>query len=438
MQPTRHSSARKGKYSTAWMDRRPRTSSNAIKGLLDRQFASISDILAKASQGRDGADIQHKKARKPTAAPTEQVFGLDLPDTLGSAVLKGSDSDTGKSGLEQLKQGLEDGTVSVPRTTMDTTMTADVCEAPHVSLRRGHESNVENDPKKMLAELDRLQKRSSMVSLSAFDISDDPKRMLAEFEKRTLSPSQAIIDNNPRRMLDDLDRNTHSSSRDLHEDDNDDLEVLRSRLVAMLSPSRDRSSHNSVHNGTHMSCFLGAKHSEGSEAQNDAPDHKAIGLYERSIPYAVALELEVMGFKWELVKGWTTYVFSAGLDGQVAQQHKNAIIKRAEEELSTIIQHTMKEELRYREVEERERLPGRIIVSNLAADAGEEDLKQVLYKYRHDTRDITLLNERDPIRRTRIAHVDFSTRMAAVRASYLVGHIFGLCLDIRLAIEELT
>jgi hypothetical protein len=48
-----------------------------------------------------------------------------------------------------------------------------------------------------------------------------------------------------------------------------------------------------------------------------------------------------------------------------------------------------------------------------------------------------LLPERDPVKRIKVAHVDMVSRKHAVRASYTTGNIFGLLLNIKLAVEEL-
>lgn len=47
-----------------------------------------------------------------------------------------------------------------------------------------------------------------------------------------------------------------------------------------------------------------------------------------------------------------------------------------------------------------------------------------------------MLPERDPIKRIKVAHIDFYTRETAIRASYLTGDIFGLLLDIKLIVEN--
>ena len=49
--------------------------------------------------------------------------------------------------------------------------------------------------------------------------------------------------------------------------------------------------------------------------------------------------------------------------------------------------------------------------------------------------DVTLLPDREPVKRTRTAYVDMDSRKVAVRASYEVGGIYGLVVKIRLAVE---
>jgi hypothetical protein len=53
-----------------------------------------------------------------------------------------------------------------------------------------------------------------------------------------------------------------------------------------------------------------------------------------------------------------------------------------------------------------------------------------------NSQDYKILPDRDLVKRTQTAHVDMYSREAAIRASYMTGSIFGLVLDIRLAVEE--
>jgi hypothetical protein len=52
------------------------------------------------------------------------------------------------------------------------------------------------------------------------------------------------------------------------------------------------------------------------------------------------------------------------------------------------------------------------------------------------SKELKLLPQRDPIKGTKVAHIDMVTRHYAVRASYMTGYIFGLLVDIKLAIEK--
>jgi hypothetical protein len=54
----------------------------------------------------------------------------------------------------------------------------------------------------------------------------------------------------------------------------------------------------------------------------------------------------------------------------------------------------------------------------------------------NNSQELKLLPERDSVKRTRVAHIDMLTREAAIRASYMSGSIFGLVLDIKLAIDK--
>ncbi len=90
-------------------------------------------------------------------------------------------------------------------------------------------------------------------------------------------------------------------------------------------------------------------------------------LDKRAIEFAIALELERTACEWEFAKGWTTYIFSSGLEGQQAQQNKIAMIARATKNLESIIHRCTEEE--------REKLACRLIVSNLATDAGEDEVR---------------------------------------------------------------
>ncbi|KAL5121835.1 hypothetical protein ACEQ8H_000050 [Pleosporales sp. CAS-2024a] len=105
-------------------------------------------------------------------------------------------------------------------------------------------------------------------------------------------------------------------------------------------------------------------------------------LDKNIIPYIIALQLEMAGLSWEEIQIWTTYLFSDGFDGYKACLQKDAIVKQATKELDEMVEHLPKEDEHYRKLENEARLPCRLIVSNVAADAGVGDLRQFFSPFR--------------------------------------------------------
>jgi len=135
---------------------------------------------------------------------------------------------------------------------------------------------------------------------------------------------------------------------------------------------------------------------------------------------------------WEIAKGWTTYLYSSGLHGHSAHLAKKATVTQAREEVAKIAQGMIAAELEDPREEAKERLSCRLLVSNLAADAEEDDIRE--FFLRRCSRAIKILEIRDPVKRTRTAQLDMWTRNAAIRASFLYGSIFGLYLNMELAV----
>ncbi|KAH7077097.1 hypothetical protein FB567DRAFT_534532 [Paraphoma chrysanthemicola] len=229
---------------------------------------------------------------------------------------------------------------------------------------------------------------------------DEAKAMLAEFEKNTPS-----IDHRPA------------------EDEEDSIDALYSRLTNMLAP------------------VIGSEDPEtdieDAQSERMSGDKKfEIGVEEPVKPYVIALLLEMGGCDWEYVMGWTTYLFSKGPNGHEARREKQKALDQASAELDVIIEHTLQEEARFAQAEEKDRVRRRLIVSNVATDAVEEDLKEFFYQSGFDLENVKVLPIQDPIKRTKVAHVDMFTRKDAIHASFKTGHIFGLILNIELAVEE--
>lgn len=145
--------------------------------------------------------------------------------------------------------------------------------------------------------------------------------------------------------------------------------------------------------------------------------------------YAVALMLEASSCKWEHVKSWSTYLFSSNTDEFHDKREVGNMIRNENEQLIGTGGYVIGDK------DKKHQLARRLILSNLAADADEESIVVFLAKYRSNIRRVTLLSERDPVKGTRTAHVDMDSRRAAVYASFQHGHIFGLVVKIKLAVE---
>lgn len=77
MRPTRTSTRRRVR-NTAAKNRPTMASSDAMKGLLGRQLASIADTLARASQRRD-AELKEKAKPKSSIAPALRALASNDP-----------------------------------------------------------------------------------------------------------------------------------------------------------------------------------------------------------------------------------------------------------------------------------------------------------------------------------------------------------------------
>ncbi|KAF2134199.1 hypothetical protein P153DRAFT_106817 [Dothidotthia symphoricarpi CBS 119687] len=428
---------------------RVRTSSSANQSLLGMQLATISDTLAKASQRRD-ADMQHKVSKGLSVAPTPDLTVGSASEASGTSDLGHGDSDVE---LEELQKRIGEVATRFPLSTMYSTATEMGFDTASVSLRGG-EGNYEDgqghllaerrrmiqalddddfDPGKMLAELDGRTQflRQAVV---ADDDDDDPRSMLAALERRTQLPSQKIIhdngDDDLRSMLAEFERESLRVQPNLEDTASDDLEALRSGIAAIDLPSHQQGIHHSICSDRQ------APHSQAKRPYNHEETPDTSVLDEDATLYKIASILANTGHEWEKVQGLTTYLFSTVLDGHEAQQQKEEFMRQAREELETIIHKAVEEEKIYYEGEEKSRLPRRLVVSNIAAGAVKEDLIESFSQHRWEIQEVRLLKQRDPIKRTQMAHIDFWKRKAAVEASFKIADIFGLCVNTRLAVEK--
>jgi hypothetical protein len=215
----------------------------------------------------------------------------------------------------------------------------------------------------MLAEFGHTSPVMGDVSISS-DGDDELRLMLAEFERRTSFGEElknhtgSQYDVNPKAMLAEFEQQTPQLGQVEGEED---LEALHGRLTSILSPG------GALRSPTH-------EHTEC--------DKHELHFDTAMAPYIMAIHLETADSSWEKALGWTTYLFSSGLNGYKACQEKDRIVSQANEELENIIQQVLEEETVHQTVENKARLPRRLIVSNIAADAGEEDLREFFYSFR--------------------------------------------------------
>ncbi|KAF9692623.1 hypothetical protein EKO04_009519 [Ascochyta lentis] len=383
------------------MDHRRRASSTASIGLLSRQLASITDTLAKASQRRDA---ELKKVR-------------------GSAKVSPV---TTVSDLRATKYAAK-GTTSFG--------------APATSTRASDASHIGDNSRAMLAELESLRDAEHVSDSQSNDEGDDdigPK--LAELDRPASPPlttATAPTDDDPRQKLTELavlsvtGRREVSSNinEDEHDDDDDDINILRMRLQNLrsyfdVSPQ--------IVPGSHAQLERVADH----HAQGEIVEGFGARIKPEVMPYVIALELEHSSTQWEHAQRWATYLFGSGLNSYEAHKDRDIAVAHAEDALKKIICSVLEVEEGLRHKEEETKPQKRLVVSNLAAGADEQELERLFRKHRFEIVNIDLLSDRDPLRRTQTAHVDMSSREAAVQASYLTGHIYGLIVHIKLAVEQ--
>lgn len=108
---------------------------------------------------------------------------------------------------------------------------------------------------------------------------------------------------------------------------------------------------------------------------------KAETIPENLAPFVIALLLERAGCDWATIFGWSKYLFSDGLDSFQAQQDKEAYMKKVEHDLKKLVEQTVQAERKHHEVDNKRMLPYRVVVTNISADAGEQELAGVFDLY---------------------------------------------------------
>ncbi|KAF2876835.1 hypothetical protein BDV95DRAFT_561684 [Massariosphaeria phaeospora] len=231
------------------------------------------------------------------------------------------------------------------------------------------------------------------------DIEHDPKQMMADLE-RTMAACGIVS------TLDEDD-----------EDDEDDLTELQAKITTLLF-------------GTPHAPYRELAPSSRMQLEPKDQISEQIGA---CTPSQVALQLERAGYTWVKLATLTAVLFSTGVHGYKALRQEDMIVKQAHEELDKIVAQALEEEMTFRELDEKARLPCRIVVSNIAADAEMDDLLDFFHDFVSDILEITFLETRDPVKRTRTAYIDMCTSDAAQQASHAYGYIFGLSVEVELA-----
>jgi hypothetical protein len=198
------------------------------------------------------------------------------------------------------------------------------------------------------------------------------KQVLADFHRASSAGESTIHGDDPPPMLAKLDRDTPTTPRD---DETGEIEPppaepeirpvfipgTQTPLVKLPKPSPVVPLPLSVADLQQNASSLIQKPAEDDEESIDA-------LYSRltNTPAPVCTQND------------------KDLDGPEAQREKQKVIRQAELELAVIIEQTLQEEKRHSAAEEEARLPRRLVVSRIAADAIDEDLKEFFYQFRFD------------------------------------------------------
>jgi hypothetical protein len=263
----------------------------------------------------------------------------------------------------------------------------------------------------------------------------DPRKILAEVEREkeemaihfASSMAKATSEGGAKQLSLEPDRRAESPTSRLDSSDTlvDELDSLRVEFASI------ESSHPS-------DCGLTAQ----SDMPSEVPHHALV-------PYIIALKLESAGCDWATVMHWVKYLFSDGPDGHAARQDEDTYIQR--NEISELANDTLARMSLAGGSGNKRLNSRRIVVTNIAADAGVYELAVVFDEYdmydntmqgplimlRNPTnekrQDITLLKERHPLNGTRAAYIDFFDTQSAWAASRVIESIFGLKLRVRLA-----
>lgn len=329
----------------------PKARAGVMNGVLGKQLASITESLAQASKRRD-SEVMKKAGREAGGPPTPAPY-VKSPM---SAVPTHTASNGGKAGESESELVDTDRSPKTPNEPISVLV-------PTFFSMEAKAEGVFSTP-------------DTTLTGSAKSFSDP----FSGFQESLRVGEAPQINDHPRKMLADLERNLRSPSVAVTHEIEDDLDRLRAEMASLLLESDGEDNNDGTVDMPSSPMLRQAAETEDSKA----PHEPKVALEKDGLPSVVALQLEKTGCNWEQVKAWTEYLFSNGLNGYTAQKEKEAIIQRAELELEQTKEYVLSEEAVYRAAEEKASLPFRLLVTNIAADADEEELAVLFWDFRFE------------------------------------------------------
>jgi hypothetical protein len=156
----------------------------------------------------------------------------------------------------------------------------------------------------------------------------------------------------------------------------EELAAFRAKITAD-SPTSPPINHTEA---KHVNGNGGTQTEKGSErSASDIEAFNSIPLREQEL----ALRLEKAGVQnWEALQGWTQYLFSDGPNGHVARrQQQEASTSQALTKTEKKGDRSLQEEVKNCAAKENTILSCRLIVTNIAASAGKEEIGRLFARF---------------------------------------------------------
>lgn len=107
-------------------------------------------------------------------------------------------------------------------------------------------------------------------------------------------------------------------------------------------------------------------------------------LEKECLPYLAVVQLERASCEWEVADSWTKYLFGDDLNSYNALLRKGTTVQQAILHLRQITELFLQEEKARHVGQEKDSFPCRLLVSNIAADADEEELTMLFHEFEHE------------------------------------------------------